>query len=133
MNLLTRKEKRKYVGFELPIEQAIIVPSTMNADKPITRKELRRRTREVDNYLSKTFGGFTQAKASGGYYSTKKHKLISEPVNVVTSFSTKKAFVQNREKLLKKLSCWGKRWGQESMGYELQNDLFYIKRGSCKR
>lgn len=127
MNGLTKQEKKKYVELELPVEQAIIVPSTQDADKKISPMKMRKRVQEVKRYLAKRFGGFTSDRGVGGYYSSNKNKVIQEDVNVVTSYATEKAFAGNRKRLLKQLGKWGKEWGQESIGYEIEDDLFYIK------
>lgn len=127
MNGLTKKEKKKFVSFELPVEQAIIVPSTRKADKPISKTLMKKRVSNVKKFLSKKFGGFTTEMGMGGYYSPEKKKLIQEDVAVVTSYAGKKAFNKNRGALLNQLRKWRKKWGQESVGYELEDDLYYIK------
>lgn len=133
MNGLTKQEKKKYVELELPIEQAIIVPSTQDADKKISSERMSKRVKEVKRYLAQKFGGFTSDKGVGGYYSFNKNKVIQEDVNVVTSYATRKAFAENRKQLLKQLGKWGKKWGQESIGYEIEDDLFYIKQAPNKK
>lgn len=127
MQGLTKEEKRRYVDLELPVEQAVIVPSTQNVDKKISTEQMQRRVQKVKKYLAKKFGGFTSDKEVGGYYSSDKDKVIQEDVNIVTSYATKKSFSKNREALLKQLGKWGKKWGQESIGYELEDDLYYIR------
>jgi hypothetical protein len=119
------KHQKKHL-FELPVEQRIMVPSTKDVNKPISQSAYKKRVIQVRNYLSRTFGGDTAISGSGGYYSTQKKKVIREPVTVVTSFATNQSFRKNKGKLIKQLTVWGKRWGQESMGYEHEGDLYYI-------
>lgn len=121
------KIPHKFVALELPVEQEVIVPSTKSADKLISNSERERRVRTVKKYLAQKFGGFTSDKESGGYYSDKKHKLIQEPVTVVTSYATKQSYKKNKSGVVKQVSAWAKKWGQESVGYEVEGDLFYIK------
>jgi hypothetical protein len=123
----TKKQKEKV--FELPVEQKVIVPSTKQGDKPISKSAFNKRINKVREYLSKNYGGYTSVSARGGYYSEKKKKVIKEPVTIVTSFSTNKAFRKNKPKLFQKIAKWGKSWGQESMGYEHEGDLYYIESG----
>lgn len=115
------------VDFELPVEQTLIVPSTKNFNEPISEKELYKRTKEVETFLSKKFGGYTQTKAEGGYYSDDKNKIVEEKVIVVKSYSTREDYLKNRKALFKQIDLWKKKWGQESIGYELENDLYYMK------
>jgi len=109
----------------LPIEQAVLVPATIH-DKLISPAQRRKRINTVKKYLSNNFGGFTSVSAHGGYYSGDLKKVIQEPVTVVTSFGTKKAYTKNKAKLKKQIRAWGKKWHQESMGYELEGDLYYL-------
>lgn len=110
----------------LEVEQAITVPSTKDGDKPISRREFKRRVDEVQDYLSRTFGGETSIKGQGGYISEKTGKLIEEPVQVVTSFADDKGFSKKQKELIKKLREWRKEWGQESVAYQLEDDLYII-------
>jgi len=111
--------------YHLPVEQAILVPSTKAGDKKITPKELSERTSETQKFLGKAYGGYTSVKATGGYV-MKNGKLVKEKVNKVTSFSQKKDFVKNRGEVKKFVNEKKKKWGQESIGVEQEGDLYYI-------
>jgi len=108
----------------LPIEQAIIVPSTKSADKHISRMEMNKRVNNVRKFLSQKFGGYTSSKGIGGWYSGNKNKLIKEDIVKVTGFSSTKDYKKNKNVLAKQIINWGHQWGQESMGYEKEGDLF---------
>jgi hypothetical protein len=108
----------------LPIEQAIIVPSTRSADKHISQMEMNKRVDDVRKFLSQKFGGYTSIKGMGGWYSDNKKKLIKEDIVKVTGFSSSKDYNKNKNMLAKQIMNWGKQWGQESMGYEKEGDLF---------
>lgn len=120
--------QRKFVD-ELDIEQAVIVPSTTKGDKPISQTEYKKRIEKVKRYLSKRFGGYTAVKGSGGYYSNDRKKMIHEKVARVVSFSENPKFKKHKPALIKQLGKWGKEWKQESVGYENEGDLYYIKTG----
>jgi len=109
----------------LPIEQVVYVPSTNKQQKAISQQETARRVAEVKRFLSQKFGGYTSEKVEGGY-KMGKH-LVKEKIVKVTSFATKQAFNKNKSKLVKQLRIWGKKWKQDSIGYEHEGDLFYIK------
>lgn len=119
---------QKNVDFNLPVQQAVIVPSTQDADKNISQSELKRRVEETQRFLAKTFGGFTSTRAIGGYFSDDKNKVIEEKVVVVTSFSGSDDFKKKQKDLLDWLGRKQKQWGQESIGYELEDDLYYVKK-----
>jgi len=126
MKLILNK-KRKGRTFYLPVEQAIVVPSTsgVKLQKRISRPTLSRRVNTVRRFLSDKFGGYTSVKATGGFI-LKNGRLIKEKVVKVTSFGTKKDFRKNKEKLFNQIDKWGRGWKQESIGYEHEGDLYLI-------
>lgn len=108
----------------LEVEQAITVPST-DYDKPISRERFKERVKEVQTYLAKTFGGETTVSGQGGYV-TKTGELIPERVNVVTSFADDEKFEQNVAKLVQKIKKWRDKWNQETIAYQVEDDLYLI-------
>jgi hypothetical protein len=108
-----------------PVEQVVYVPSTSQQDKQITPIAMTKRVAEVKRFLSQKYGGFTAIKSEGGYESL-KDKLIQEKITKVTSFTTKKKFQRFKPALISQLKQWGKKWGQESMGLEIEGDLSYV-------
>lgn len=110
--------------FHLPLETAVYVPST-KFDKKVPDKEFRKRIAETRKKLSELFGGYTSIKAIGGFISDKKG-LIKEDVIVVISFAENKSFLKNRTKLKNWLIKKKKDWKQESIGFEFENDLYYL-------
>lgn len=112
-------------ALHLPIRTAVIVPSTSNKDEKITRADFQSRINETRKFLSKKNGGYTSVRGSGGYVS-KEGKLIEEPVAIVESFATKEAFEKSKKDVEYFLKRKGRAWGQESMGYELEDDLYYV-------
>jgi len=128
---LSPSQRRK--TSHLAIEQTIYVPSTMKGGKKVAPSTLYNRTYLVKKYLAKKFGGYTSIEAKGGYQSKKRKRLVKEKVTKVTSFASKRKFNKNKDALLKQLRRWGKKWGQESMGYEHEGDMYHIKSGLKKK
>lgn len=114
------------IGLHLPVEMAVYVPSTKDANVPISKDELQKRVDEVMEYLGKLFGGYSSSDIVGGYVS-ESGELIQEDITKVISFSTQDAYDKNKEKLAKKMTEWAKEWSQEAIGFELEGDLYYIK------
>lgn len=129
---LTKSERKKFV-FEIPIEQAVYVPSTNKLQHQVTRSAFTRRVNSVRKFMGQKFGGFTSMQALGGYYSEKEHKVIREPVMKVIAFSTQQSYRRHGREMMMQLAKWDRRWGQESMGYELKGHLYYISGGLGKR
>lgn len=123
MSIKPRKSKNV---FPLPIETAIIVPSTKKNNKRIKASTLRNRVNTTRKFLSKSFGGYTSVNAIGGF-TTKKGKLIKEPTNVVTSYATRKDYKKGKKKFMAFARKKRRTWGQESLGIIVENDLFFIK------
>lgn len=123
---LTKEQKAKYT--HLPIKQAVYVPSTINISQHLTKDELIKRVDEVSSFFAKLFGGYSVYDLTGGYV-TRKHgenEVIKEHFVRVVSFATDDTFKENQEKLFAQISQWAKEWGQESIGYEFEEDLYYI-------
>jgi len=111
--------------YHLPLEQAVYIPSKDRDNKPLPKAKVRKAINDTRKKLSNWFGGYTSTKTTGGYVSVKK-KLIKEKVVKVTSFSTRKDFNKNQNKLKKWLMRLKKNLNQESIGYEYETDLFYF-------
>lgn len=125
---LTLTEEQKKRTFHLPVEQAVIVPSTsgVKAQRKISQAEMERRVNNVRRFLSSRFGGYTSVKAVGGFI-LKNGKLVREKAVRVTSFATKKDFKKHRSSVINQVGTWGKKWKQEAIGYEHEGDLFIIE------
>lgn len=115
----------KEVGLHLPIEMSVYVPSTKDASVPISKSELDSRVKQVKEYLANLFGGYSSSEVVGGYASN-EGALIQEDVVKVISFATKKAYQENKQKLIDKIAEWSTKWSQEAIGFELEGDLYYI-------
>jgi hypothetical protein len=127
----TAIKKRLRNAFELPIQLAVYVPSTRDKDILISRKQMEHRVDEVEDFLSKNFGGFSAVKLEGGY-DTKDKGLIQEEAVRVVAFAKKEndngvPFIKSFEQLIIKIKHWCKEWSQDSIGLEFENDMFYIK------
>lgn len=128
---LSKDQKEKFIHF--PIKHAVYVSSiknSENSDKEISYDELVNRADEVSRFLADLFGGYSSYDISGGFVLHKKHKDIvkKEKIIRIVSFSTKKNFIQNQNKLFGQISFWAKKWGQKYIGYEYEDDLYYIPR-----
>jgi len=131
-DLKTAKEVSSYVKdslskktFELPLECVVYVPSTTGVNQRISNSEFNSRIEDVKIYLSKLFGGNSTIKVDGGYNSDEVG-YVEEDIAKVTAFAQVDSLKNNFDKLYKRILFWGRRWGQESMGFEFEGDLFYI-------
>ena len=126
----TTQVKRNLRGsgaFTLELEMAVYVPSTTVADQIISKTLFQKRIQEVEKYLSKLFGGYSSNAVEGGYVSQEKG-LIKEDVAKVTAFGTEDAIKKNFKPLMRQISKWCEAWGQESMGFEFEGDLYYVSK-----
>jgi hypothetical protein len=80
---------------------------------------------QVQNYLSKSFGGETSIIAKGSYIAD-NGKKIEEDVVIVTSYADLPTFMKKRDKLVSKIKSWRDKWEQESVSYMLEDDLYLI-------
>ena len=103
----------------------IYVPSTSNVGDRISETELNGRVSEVEQLVADEFGGFTKTETDGGYKSY-SGEIIEEDIVKVSVFSTDKAWDENEKGLIRAVKMWAKEWGQESIGFEYEGDLYYI-------
>jgi len=122
---LSIKNKLSKSSFALPYQIAIYVPSTKDKNIVISDFELESRVDEVKKYLSQLFGGFNSVKVEGGYES-KDRGLIKEDAVRVVAFANKEDINEKIKKLISKIKYWCSEWGQESMGVEFENDMYYV-------
>lgn len=112
-------------AFKLPIQTAVIVPST-NFDKRAKNSTFRRRVAQTRYELSKMFGGYTSVSSYGGFYSDKKRKMVNERGVVVYAYATKPVWKDKNDDWYRWLRRKKKSWKQESIGAIVENDMFYI-------
>lgn len=113
------------VTLTLPIELAVYVPSTKDANVPVTDAQMAHRIAETQSFLSALFGGHTTVAGRGGYVSQDKG-LISEPVIKITAFATVEGWTENKPVLDQWLSDKAKEWGQETIGFEVEGDFMMV-------
>jgi len=118
-------KSRLSANFELPVEMAIYVPSTEKANQVISKRDYLNRIDDVRSFLATTFGGYSSDSIDGGYVSDEKG-LIQEDVTKVTAFSTKEKLEDKVQSLIAQIRIWCKEWGQESIGFEFEGDMFYV-------
>jgi len=111
--------------FKLPIEQIVYVPSTTFNNEPISSEEFSRRIEEVKSFLFNLFGGYTAVVGEGGFRS-KTGDVVDESVVRVISYTDREGYENHQKHLFEFLKEKQKEWGQESMGYEVEGDLFYL-------
>lgn len=121
-----KKTNKKFPAgsFKLPIQTAIIVPST-DFDKKISANKFNDRIKETKKFMSNLFGGYTSVRSKGGYVSN-RNALIQEKAAVVVAYSTKDNFPTKRKQLFNFVKRKKKAWNQESIGVIIENDLAYI-------
>jgi hypothetical protein len=113
-------------GDHLPIHTAITVPSTKEGDVPVSKEEHRRRAKEVAKKLSGWFGGYTEVEARGGW--VEKGRLIKEPVYVVHAFAERDKYYEHDAKLQKYIESKQKEWGQFTIAFQYEDDLFFVEK-----
>lgn len=107
---------------KMSIQFSINVPSTTNHDEEVSTKEFKRRVNETEEFLSRTFGGKTSIKGSGGYM--EGDKLINEGIVRVESSMSKKSYKDNKDKLEKFIKSKKQEWKQDSIGYNFEDEFF---------
>ena len=122
-----RELKREHIKpYNLPIQTAIIVPSTKDVYKKIPVKEYDARIKEVYTKLFNLFGGFTSVQGGSAVKNKKTGMMLKEPVSVVVAYANKKDFEKKKEEFIRFVEEKKEEWGQEDMGVIIENDLLFI-------
>lgn len=107
------------------IELAVIVPSTRKKDIRINDQAFEKRVEETKEKLSELFGGSNSVRGVGRYKSNDKG-TIEEDVAVVETFTTTDRYKEVDQDLKDWLMTKKHNWGQESMGFEYEGDMYYV-------
>src|SRR3972149_5507659 len=110
------------------IHAVVYVPSTKERKVKILPEEFTARQQETESFLRKLFGGTTRVSGVGTWFVTinNKKELIKEEVAKIESFTEKADYYRNDLKLKKWLLNKKKEWGQESISFEYEEELFFV-------
>ena len=108
----------------LPIECIVYVPSTL-FDKKISDRQFKERIKKTAEELVALFGGCRETVATGRYMD-RRGEMIEERVAVLTGYGQGNRYLEKREAFLAWLLGKKKEWKQESIGFEFEDDLWYI-------
>ena len=119
--------KSKLKTFHLPIETAIYIPATGSNQKEVSDSQFKERIESAEKQLAKLFGGFSTVEVSGGY-TLIDGKIVKEKVAKIIVFTTSDTLGKHQAQLKNWLLKKGDQWNQESMGLEVEGDLYYISK-----
>lgn len=102
----------------------IIVPSTRDKNKKIDRLAFAKRVRGVNQFIANRFRGSTVQRAVGNYLY--RGKVIKEDVVIVSVFTNQETYNYYDEELRNFLKSKKKSWGQDSMGFEYKEKLYFV-------
>lgn len=102
---------------------AIYVPSTVNVNQSIDNSQF---VSKVAVELSKLFGGATQTKAVGSWFSQELNKLVTENVTIVYSNCTKSDLEKHLLQVVNIASQLCSDMTQECISLEINNVLHFI-------
>jgi len=122
-NELDFPDKRDLAGGN-PVEFKVIVPSTKDFSKALSKREFEERISETAVFLTGLFGGSTVTEGRGTYEF--QGEVISEDVAVLTVNAKKKDYLKYDVVLEDWLKAKKKAWGQDSMGFEYQGKLIFV-------
>jgi hypothetical protein len=118
------------VSNRLPVQVAIIVPSTKN-NKNISTSSFSRRVDSEKKYFDSKFGGDTAVKDVGSYVQETKRgkKLIKERGVIVESSTTPKIYEKNKKDFESHVVKRQKQWKQDTILFRVEGeDFIYPKR-----
>ena len=111
--------------FSLPHSVAVVVPSTMDVDRPMSEKEIQAVVTAVIGSMSHLFGGATATKGQGGWISSET-KLVTENVTIVESSCSEEDLNKHIETVIKMCSGLKESMTQESIALKVDGKLFLV-------
>ncbi|MGH2693132.1 MAG: hypothetical protein ACRDHM_11655, partial [Actinomycetota bacterium] len=108
----------------LPLECVVYIPST-DGDRVVDTEEFRTRRDQAADLLSSLFGGCRESLATGSYRAN-DGTIVSEEVAVLTGFGDADDYERKRQEFLAWLIDKRDEWGQETLGFEFEGDLWYL-------
>ena len=118
-------EKVPKGAVHLPIECVVYVPSTTSESEAIGEDAFQARIDQTASVLAELFGGCRESRARGRYRD-QDGNLIVEEVGVVTGYGEAEDYGDKRQRFLEWLIEVKGEWGQESIGFEFEGDLWYL-------
>lgn len=109
---------------KLPVQVSYIIPSTTDANKPLTTRQFQQRINEEKNYIAETYGGDTTIKTVGSYL--KDGELIKEPGALIETSMTTQAYNTKRKQLAKHLRNKAKEWKQYQLAIKVEGHSYFI-------
>lgn len=109
----------------------ILIPSTKDADIPLTKIEFNNEVDRALYFLGETFGGSTASDALGTWVSAQApscggHKLIKEKVKQVESYCSSDDLEQNIDDVVNYCEELKTRLNQEAIALLVNNEMYFI-------
>lgn len=102
----------------------VFVPSTYEKKKKLSASAFKKRIQETVNYFTRLFGGSTRYTGIGSY--TSEEGVIIENVAVIEAFAKGADWNRHDDAVKHWLSEKKKNWGQETLGFEWQQELIFV-------
>ena len=118
--------KNKVVSSHLPIETAVVIPSTKNGTTPISKTQFNKRIKESELELAKMFEGYTKVETVGGY-TNKDGKLVNEAGVKITVFTKPELLIKKKVAFRNWLLEKQEQWTQDDLAFEIEGDLYFIR------
>ena len=109
----------------LPNELTIYVPLFDVKGKPVSDEEIESRVSEVQSFMKKYFGDFTDKNVSGSYVDEKGNLIMKKNIQI-SAFPTDKQFNYYKRNLISQLSIWVSEWMQDVVIVEYEDKIYYI-------
>lgn len=122
----TRRDfpSQKEIDEGLDTQVRIFVPSTYDKNKKLSALAFKSRIAETVNYFTNLFGGSTRYVGVGSY--TSEEGVVFENVAVVEVFAKSDDWNRHDDAVKRWIMERKKNWGQESMGFEWQQEMIYV-------
>jgi hypothetical protein len=111
-----------------PIETSVIIPSTQDVDKKLSKAKFNQRVRQSKKELGKLLDGYTKVDTIGGFYDKDSKKIVEEKGAKITIFANRAKLSQKSDQYKQWILRKQKEWGQSSIGFETEGDLYYLSK-----
>lgn len=112
---------------KLAVANTVYITNSNRDGTAVTEDVFKSRIKEVEDKFLEFFGGYTSANVGKGEYLSKlDHRVITDKIARIVSFTDSENFQSKRGELEGWLLQKKKDWDQEAIAYEFEGDLYYL-------
>ncbi len=104
----------------LPNQVVVFITASANKSLSLSAENISKRRQEIESFLNDLFGE-TSVISISAHENEKGFSLMA-----ISAYTNSKTFEKHKEQLSKQLLQWASKWGEDTIGMQYNNELFYV-------